>query len=172
MSQLALQLFTMHQFKCIYHFQNSTISVEIGKTMGFNYQCMTQVLKIALPRRENKGINVHIPEPSPNLIVAEDDKHIVVVSDQGDCLGVPERIRGLEEIFVSQGCDSTSCFSNCVCISVSLQCLCVGMAKTMLSNIFIQKCYLQKIQILVYSIKLICIKERNIHSLYINIFIL
>lgn len=114
MSQLALQLFTMHQFKCIYHFQNSTISGEIGKTMGFNYQCMTQVLKIALPRRENKGINVHIPEPSPNLIVAEDDKHIVVVSDQGDCLGVPERIRGLEEIFVSQGCDSTSCFSNCV----------------------------------------------------------
>lgn len=163
MSQLALQLFTMHQFKCIYHFQNSTISGEIGKTMGFNYQCMTQVLKIALPRRENKGINVHIPEPSPNLIVAEDDKHIVVVSDQGDCLGVPERIRGLEEIFVSQGCDSTSCFSNCVC---------VGMAKTMLSNIFIQKCSLQKIQILVYSIKLICIKERNIHSLYINIFIL
>lgn len=117
MSQLALQLFTMHQFKCIYHFQNSTISGEIGKTMGFNYQCMTQVLKIALPRRENKGINVHIPEPSPNLIVAEDDKHIVVVSDQGDCLGVPERIRGLEEIFVSQGCDSTSCFSNCVCIN-------------------------------------------------------
>lgn len=114
MSQLALQLFTMHQFKCIYHFQNSTISGEIGKTMGFNYQCMTQVLKIALPRRENKGINVHIPEPSPNLIVAEDDKHIVVVSDQGDCLGVPERIRGLEEIFVSQGCDSTSCFSKCI----------------------------------------------------------
>lgn len=71
MSQLALQLFTMHQFKCIYHFQNSTISGEIGKTMGFNYQCMTQVLKIALPRCENKGIKAHIPEPSPNLIVAE-----------------------------------------------------------------------------------------------------
>lgn len=167
MSQLALQLFTMHQFKCIYHFQNSTISGEIGKTMGFNYQCMTQVLKIALPRRENKGINVHIPEPSPNLIVAEDDKHIVVVSDQGDCLGVPERIRGLEEIFVSQGCDSTSCFSKC-----TSPMLVRWNGKTMYSNIFIQKCYLPKIKIRFYSIKLLCIKKRNIHSLYINIFIL